>query len=41
MILIVDPAQVDAVTANLRDAGEDPVVVGAVVPGTGVVKYDG
>ena len=39
MILIVDPAQVDAVTANLRDAGEDPVVVGAVVPGTGVVRY--
>ena len=41
MILIVDPAQVDAVTANLRDAGEDPVVVGTVVPGTGVVKYEG
>ena len=41
MILIVDPARVDAVTANLRDAGEDPVVVGAVVPGTGVVKYEG
>ena len=39
MILLVDPAQVDAVTANLREAGEDPVVVGKVVPGTGVVKY--
>ena len=39
MILLVDPAQVDAVTANLREAGEDPVVVGAVVPGTGVVRY--
>ena len=41
MILLVDAAQVDAVTANLREAGEDPVVVGSVVPGTGVVKYEG
>ncbi|HIT44869.1 MAG TPA: phosphoribosylformylglycinamidine cyclo-ligase [Candidatus Aphodovivens excrementavium] len=39
MILLVDPAQVDAVMDNLRAAGEDPVVVGKVVPGTGVVRY--
>ena len=39
MILLVDPARVDAVMDNLRAAGEDPVVVGKVVPGTGVVRY--
>ena len=39
MILLVDPAQADAVVANLREAGEEPVVVGEVVPGTGVVQY--
>lgn len=39
MILLVDPAQVDAVMDNLRAAGEDPVVVGKVVPGAGVVRY--
>ena len=39
MILLVDPAQVDAVIDNLRAAGEEPVVVGEVVPGTGAVRY--
>ncbi|MEE0844631.1 MAG: phosphoribosylformylglycinamidine cyclo-ligase [Eggerthellaceae bacterium] len=39
MILLVDPAQLDTVMGNLRDAGEDPTVVGKVVPGTGVVQY--
>ena len=39
MILLVDPAQVDAVLDNLRAAGEDPVIVGKTVPGTGVVQY--
>ena len=39
MILLVDPAQVDAVLDNLRAAGEDPVIVGKTVPGTGIVQY--
>lgn len=39
MILLVDPAQVDAVMANLKEAGEEPAVVGRVVSGTGVVRY--
>ena len=39
MILLVDAAQADAVMENLRAAGEDPVVVGAVVPGEGKVRY--
>ena len=39
MILLVDPAQVDAVMANLRESGEDPTIVGKVTPGTGVVQY--
>ena len=39
MILLVDPAQVDAVMDNLRAAGEDPVVVGKTTSGTGVVQY--
>ena len=39
MILLVDPAQVDAVMANLRESGEDPTIVGKVTSGTGVVQY--
>ncbi len=39
MILLVDPAQVDAVLDNLSAAGEDPVIVGKTVPGTGIVQY--
>lgn len=39
MILLVDPARVDAVMDNLRAAGEDPVVVGKTTSGTGVVQY--
>lgn len=39
MILLVDPAQAGAVCDNLRMAGEEPVLVGKVVPGTGAVQY--
>ena len=39
MILLVDSAQADAVMENLRAAGEEPVVVGKTVPGTGAVRY--
>ena len=39
MILLVDPAQADAVMANLRESGEEPTIVGKVAPGTGVVQY--
>ena len=39
-IILTDAhTQVDAVMANLLEAGEDPVVVGKTVPGTGVVQY--
>ena len=39
MALIVDASQVDAVMAQLREDGEDPLVIGAIVPGKGEVKY--
>ena len=31
-VMIVDPEQVESVTLSLRDAGEQPVVIGQVVP---------
>ena len=39
LILIVDPAQVDGVMAAIAEAGETPMVVGKIVPGTGIVRY--
>ena len=36
MIVIADKARTDAVIAALRDAGEKPVILGAVEPGRGV-----
>ena len=41
MILIVDPAQADAVEAVLAAAGEETFRVGRIVPGTGEVQYTG
>ena len=40
MALIVDASQVDAVMAQLREDGEDPLVIGKIVPGTGEVQYE-
>ena len=39
MVLVVAPNRVDEVMAILRDEGEEPVVVGRIVPGTGEVSY--
>ena len=39
LVLIVDPAQVDDVMAAIAEAGETPMVVGKIVPGTGIVRY--
>ena len=40
LVLIVDPARVDEVEAALRAAGEEPLRVGRVAEGTGVVRYE-
>ena len=39
MVLIVDAARVDAVMDELAKSGEEPVVIGKIVEGTGVVRY--
>ena len=39
MALIVDANQVDAVTEQLKAVGEDPIVIGKIIPGTGEVAY--
>ena len=39
MALIVDADQVDAVTEQLKSAGEAPIVIGKIIPGTGEVAY--
>ena len=39
LVLIVDPAQVDDVMAAIAEAGETPMVVGKIVSGTGIVRY--
>ncbi len=39
MAIIVDVAQVDAVMAQLRSNGEDPLVIGRIVVGSGEVRY--
>ncbi len=39
MALVVDAAQVDAVIAQLRTKGEDPLIIGQIVEGTGIVRY--
>ena len=39
MALIVDASQADAVMAQPREDGEDPLVIGKIVPGKGEVKY--
>ena len=39
LVLVVDPAQVDDVMAAIAEAGETPMVVGKIVPGTGIVRY--
>ena len=41
IVLIVDPAQVEAVCAACAEAGETAFRVGRVVPGTGEVRYTG
>ena len=39
LVLIVDPAQADAVFASAQEAGESAVKVGEIIEGTGVVTY--
>ena len=39
MVLIVDAARVDAVMDELAKSGEEPVVIGKIVEGAGVVRY--
>lgn len=39
MALIVDPEQLDAVVEQLKAAGEAPIVIGKIIPGTGEVAY--
>ena len=41
MVLLVDPAQADAVQATLEEQGETVFRVGTVVPGAGEVAYRG
>ncbi|MBQ3106469.1 MAG: phosphoribosylformylglycinamidine cyclo-ligase [Eggerthellaceae bacterium] len=41
LVLIVDPAQVEAVEAALAEAGETVYRVGRIVPGAGEVQYTG
>ena len=40
MALIVAPEQVDAVMAALVEAGEEPLVIGKIVEGSGIVRYE-
>ncbi len=41
MLLLLAPGDVERVTAQLRDAGEEPLVVGAIEAGDGRVRYTG
>ena len=40
MVLIVDAGSVEAVMETARESGEQPVVIGKIVPGTGQVRYE-
>ncbi len=39
MVLIVEPAQVEAVGAALREAGEEALAIGRITSGSGVVRW--